>query len=172
MKKIIVLSIFLLGILHLTSFAEKYGHDLNVGFGIGYTNYYSSLAVVQANYELDAGRNFTLAPFITFYTYHYAYDTYIETIVPIGVKGYYYFDQLLHAGPKWDFYGAGSLGLAVIKYRSWDNGYTGDRSIYGEPYPLYLDLHIGARLHLSKTVGLFLDLSTGVSTFGLSFTLK
>lgn len=99
-EKNIVLTFLLLGLLHSTSIAEKYGNKLNIGFGLGYTDYYSSLSVVQLNYELDAGRNFTLAPFITFYNYHYGYNTYRETIVPIGVKGYYYFDELLGAGPK------------------------------------------------------------------------
>jgi hypothetical protein len=172
MRRIIILSILLVFTLYMNSYAEeKYGNKLNVGFGIGYAGYYSSESVVQLNYEFYAGRNFTLAPFITFYTYHYGYHTYWETIVPIGVKGYYYFDQLLNAGSKWDFYGAGSLGLAVIKNRAWDNGFTGDRTIYSDPYPVYLDLHAGARYHLSNKVGLYLDLSTGISTFGLSFKL-
>jgi hypothetical protein len=30
-------------------------------------------------------------------------------------------------------------------------------------------LHVGAEYHLSRKVGLFLDLSTGVSTLGLAF---
>lgn len=172
MKRIITLSIIFFVITQLNSFAgEKYGHKLNVGVGIGYTDYYSSESVINLNYEFDVGNDFTLAPFITFYTYHYGYHTYRETVVPIGVKGYYYFDRLLKASSKWDFYGAGSLGLAVIRDRSWDSGFNGNRSDYGEIYPLYLDLHIGARYYLSNKVGLFLDLSTGVSTLGLSFKL-
>jgi hypothetical protein len=172
MRKIIVLSFMFIILSHLNNYAgEKYGDKLNIGFGIGYTGYYSSQSLVHLNYEFDAGRNFTIAPFITFYTYHYGFDTYWETVVPIGVKGFYYFDQLLGAGPRWDFYGAGSLGLAIVRNRAWDSEFRGDQSIYGETYPLYLDLHLGARFHLSKKVGLFLDISTGISTFGLSFSL-
>jgi hypothetical protein len=33
---------------------------------------------------------------------------------------------------------------------------------------LFLDLHLGAEYHLNNRVGLFLDLSTGVSTIGLA----
>lgn len=101
MRKIVILSVLLIFSMSLRSNArEKYGNRLNLGFGIGYTGYYSSESVVNLNYEFDAGNNFTLAPFITFYTYHYGYNTYRETVMPIGVKGYYYFDQLLEAGPK------------------------------------------------------------------------
>lgn len=33
---------------------------------------------------------------------------------------------------------------------------------------LYLDGHIGAEYHISQKIGIFLDLSSGVSTFGLA----
>ena len=95
-----------------TTSSEKYGNTLNLGFGIGgYYGYYSyigrSLPVFNINYELDIARNFTLAPFVTFYTYKDKY--YRETVIPIGAKGSYYFDNLLNAGSNWDFYLAGSL---------------------------------------------------------------
>jgi hypothetical protein len=108
-----------------------------------------------------------LAPFVTFYTYRNNDDHYRESIVPIGVKGSYYFDQALHAGSDWDFYLAGSLGFAIVS-STWDDGYVGE-TYYQNVSPLFLDLHLGTEYHLSNSVGLFLDLSTGVSTLGLSF---
>ena len=151
-------------------YGEKFGDKLNVGFGIGYTGVYSSAPVVHLNYEFDVARNFTLAPFVTFYEYRYSSDTYRETVVPIGVKGAYYFDELLKAGPRWDFYGAASLGFRLIN-RTWFAPEP-QRSFYASTSNLYIDLHVGTRLHLSRVVGLFLDLSTGISTLGLSFTFK
>ena len=160
--------------------SEQHGHTLNLGLGIG--GYYGSynyvghsLPVFNINYEFDVARNFTLAPFATFITYRdYVtrgnYDYYYrETIVPIGVKGTYYLDQALRAGPNWDFYLAGSLGFNVVR-TIWEDGhnYSND-AYYHNIGPLFLDLHIGTEYHLSKSVGLFLDLSTGVSTLGLSF---
>ena len=62
---------------------------------------------------------------------------------------------------------AGSLGFTVVN-TTWDNGYYQDNS-YHTINPLFLDLHVGAEYHLSRKVGLFLDLSTGVSTIGLAF---
>jgi len=172
MRKIIVLSILfiLTGALSSRS-QEKYGNKLNVGIGIGYYGDYSSQPVLHLNYEFDAARNFTLAPFITFYAYD-EYDAnhdivYRESATPIGVKGTYYFDQLLNAGRKWDFYGAGSLGFTIYN-RTWDSGYTGSHEGYGGTSALFLDLHVGSRYWLSNKVGLFLDLSTGISTFGLT----
>ena len=174
MKKIIILSFLFIVTRQLSSYSqEKFGDKLNVGLGIGYTGDYSSQPVLHFNYEFDAARNFTLAPFITFYAYD-EYDAhhdvvYRESAIPIGVKGSYYFDQLFKAGRHWDFYGAGSLGFTIYN-RSWDSGYTGSHEAYGGTSYLYIDLHAGARYHMSKKVGLYLDLSTGISTFGLSFS--
>ena len=136
------------------------------------------MPVLHADYELDVARNFTLAPFISFYSYsnnyywgnkNYPSGYYYNrvTVVPIGVKGTYYFDQLLEANSKWDFYLAGSLGFAIVNSR-WENGYYGDRNYYRRASPLYLDLHAGTEYHLSNRVGVFLDLSTGVSTVGIA----
>ena len=151
-------------------YSKGYGHTLNLGLGIGgYSGYYGyvghSLPVFSINYEFGVANNFTLAPFATFYSYHQ--DYYRETVIPLGVKGTYYFDQALGANPNWDFYLAGSLGFSVVNSR-WDDGYYRD-SNYHTVDPLFLDLHIGAEYHLSHKVGLFLDLSTGVSTLGLAF---
>jgi hypothetical protein len=164
--------------------AEKYGNTLNLGAGI---DYYGNVGYVVpgviANYEFDVFRNFTLAPFVgasTFQNHYYwgnpnkpnwdpSYHNYYynEIVVPVGVKGSYYFDQLLHAGPKWDFYAAASIGFA-FRTVIWENDYNGDRSVYQHVSPLYMALHAGAEYHLNPKTGLFLDLSTGISTFGLA----
>jgi hypothetical protein len=154
------------------SSSGNYGHTLNLGLGIGgYYGYYHyaghSLPVFSINYEFDVARNFTLAPFATFWTYRNDNKHYRESIVPVGVKGTFYLDQALQAGPDWDFYLAGSLGFAIVK-STWDDGYSGE-TYYHNVSPLFLDLHVGTEYHLSNRVGLFLDLSTGVSTLGLAF---
>jgi hypothetical protein len=95
-------------------FAEKktysgnYGHTLNLGLGIGgYSCYYGyighTLPVFNINYEFDVANNFTLAPFVSFYSFRNSKYYYNETVLPIGVKGTYYFDQLLNANSDWDF---------------------------------------------------------------------
>ncbi len=167
---------------HTTS-SEKYGNTLNLGLGIGgYSGYYGyighSLPVFHIDYEFDVARNFTLAPFVSFYSYrnsyywgdhNYSYAKYYyrETVIPIGAKGTYYFDQLFKANPKWDFYLAGSLGFAIVN-SSWDSDYHGDRNYYQDASPLFLDIHAGAEYHINKRLGVFLDLSSGVSTIGLA----
>lgn len=154
--------------------AQESYSGLNLGLGIGYYSYYNNQSVpyFTANYEFDVARQFTLAPFIGYSSYrssnYYGNHYYFrQTIIPIGVKGTYYFDNLLGAGPNWDFYLAGSLGYNIAR-TTWDNGYTGDRDNYRDVSPLYLDLHIGTEYHFNNKVGLFLDLSTGVSTIGLA----
>jgi len=163
---------------------EQYGKTLNIGAGIGYYGYVGhSLPVFTVNYEFDVAKNFTLAPFMGGYSYQnyyywgnpnkpnwdpsYHQYSYRETAIPIGLKGSYYFDQLLHAGSKWDFYGAASLGF-VIRNVVWESDYYGDKNVYQTSSPFYLDLHIGTEYHINQKTGLFLDLSTGVSTFGLA----
>lgn len=154
---------------------ENYGKTLNLGLGIGY---HFRAPVLHLNYEFDVAKSFTLAPFISFYTYSnryyygdpnkgYRYYGYRRTVVPIGVKGTYYFDELLKANSKWDFYLGGSLGFAIVS-SSWENGYYGPTDVYGTTSPLYLDFHAGAEYHLSSKLGLFLDLSSGISTIGLA----
>jgi hypothetical protein len=161
---------------------SAYGNTLNLGVGVGYYGYMgSSSPAFHANYEIDVIKNLTLAPFITVFSYtnnrywgnnnHPSrYYRYRETVIPIGVKGTYYLDQLLNLNSKWDIYGAGSLGFA-IRTSTWENGYDGDRSIYRRTGNLYLDVHLGAEYHISEKVGLYFDLSTGLSTIGLSFKL-
>jgi len=153
-----------------TNYPERYGNTLNLGLGVGgYSGYYQyvghSLPVFHINYEFGVARNFTIAPFLTFYSYQE--PNYRETVVPIGAKGTYYFDELFRANPNWDFYAAGSLGFSIIS-TSWKSGYNGDRTYYQGGSPIFLDLHIGTEYHLNNRLGIFLDLSTGVSTIGLA----
>ena len=172
---IVLLSLFMIIGTNLSAqdktYGENHGHTLNLGLGIGgYSGYYGyighTLPVFSINYEFDVARNFTLAPFATFYSYQNTSQHYHETVIPVGGKGTYYFDQLLDANEDWDFYLAGSLGFAIVN-STWDNGYTRTTN-YNNVNPLFLDLHVGAEYHLSNKVGLFLDLSTGVSTIGLA----
>lgn len=177
MKTLIITTFLLLAVIgtkvsaQQSSHVERYGHTLNLGLGVGgYSGYYSyvgrSLPVFHINYEFDVANNFTLAPFATLYTYRS--DYYRETVIPLGVKGTYYFDQILNANPDWDFYLAGSLGFAVDNV-SWDNNYNGDRTYSHRASDLFLDAHVGAEYHINRKLGIFLDLSTGVSTIGLAF---
>jgi len=191
MKKIIIISLFFFFILSINLSAqqansnEKYGKTLNLGLGVGgYSGYYGyighSLPVFHIDYEFNVAKNFTLAPFASFYTYRnkfywgdnhnnypYKYYYYRETVIPIGVKASYYFDQLLKVNSKWDFYLAGSLGFA-ISFSSWDGDYYGDKNYYRDANPLLLDIHAGAEYHINNRLGIFLDISSGVSTIGLA----
>jgi hypothetical protein len=177
MKKTIIISLFFLAILSFSasaqrvSYTENHGNTLNLGLGIGgYSGYYGNsvgtLPVFSLNYEFDVANNFTLAPFISFISYRNDYYYYHETVIPLGVKGSLYLDQLLHSNSNWDFYLAGSLGFSIVK-TTWDDGYS-ETTGYNNVNPLFLDLHVGTEYHLNNNLGLFLDLSTGVSTIGLA----
>jgi hypothetical protein len=193
MKKILFISTLFLSVMNFNASAQKYGTEtpekfgrtLNVGAGIGYDGYNGyggrPWSAISLNYEIDVARNITLAPLIGFSTYsnryywgnsHYPYQyySYRETNIILGVKGLYYFDELFHAGPKWDFYAGASIGFNYHT-TTWDYAYYGDQYIVYQSSPLYLAGHIGARFHITQKVGLFLDLSSAFSTFGVSFKL-
>ena len=184
MKKLFLLTMIFAGIFHFNGHAqEKFANTLNLGLGVGgYSGYYRyaghSIPVLSANYEFATARNFTLAPFVSIYTfsddYYWGnanhpdqYYNYRETVIPVGVKGTYYFDSVLGATSPWDFYLGASLGFALV-YSRWENGYEGDKNYYHGGSPLFLDLHIGTEYHLNNKLGIFLDLSSGVSTIGLA----
>lgn len=162
--------------------SSSYGGNLNVGVGVGYYGYDGRAAsFVSLNYEFDVAKNFTLAPFIGYSSYRnkyrwgnnnypYKYYSYHETSVPVGLKGAYYFDDLLKANANWDFYLGASIGF-VFYNQTWEDGYYGDRSFQHRASPLYLTGHAGARYHFNSKIGAFLDLSPGFSTIGLSLKL-
>lgn len=180
MKRLITLTLLFVGLIQFGATAqENYAKSLNLGLGIGgYSGYYNyigrSLPVFHIDYEFSVAKDFTLAPFANFYTYTNNYNwngnfyTYRETVIPVGAKGTYYFDELLNADSKWDFYAAGSLGFAIVNSR-WDSGYGGDKNFYRGGNTLFLDVHIGAEYHFDNRMGVFLDLSSGVSTIGIAF---
>jgi hypothetical protein len=152
-----------------SSYSETYGHTLNLGLGIGGYSGYSgyvgrSLPVIHVDYEFEVIKNFTIAPFADFFSYSNSYFYgnnnyyYRETVIPIGAKGTYYFDQLLNANSKWDFYLAGSLGYAIV-FSRWDTGYTGDKNYFRQASPLFLNIHIGSEYHINKRLGISLDIS-------------
>ena len=160
---------------------EKYGNTLNIGIGVGgYAGYYGyyrrSIPIIGLNYEFQVEKNFTLAPSLGFYSYnddYYWHDKphgypdkyyrYHETAILPGVKATYYFDDLLKAGPKWDFYLAASLGFAFVN-SYWD----GNRSYNSHSSQMFLDIHIGTEYHINNRCGIFFDLSTRTSMIGVA----
>lgn len=167
---------------------KSFGNTFNVGIGVGgyggsYGGYYGYLGrnipVLHFDYEFNVARDFTLAPFINYSSstreyywgnnqHPYRYYTYHETVIPIGLKGTYYLNRVLKTPPKLDVYLAGSLGFAIVNSR-WDSDYYGDRQYYNDPNPLFLNIHLGGEYHVNRKIGIYLDLSTGVSTLGVAF---
>lgn len=167
---------------------KSFGNTFNVGIGVGgyggsYGGYYGYLGrnipVLHLDYEFNVARDFTLAPFINYSSstreyywgnnqHPYRYYTYHETVIPIGLKGTYYLNRVLKTPPKLDVYLAGSLGFAIVNSR-WDSDYYGDRQYYNDPNPLFLNIHLGGEYHVNRKIGIYLDLSTGVSTLGVAF---
>ncbi len=184
MKKTIILTGLLLMAFHFDGNSqERYGKTLNMGVGVaGYSGYYKyagTVPVFNINYEIDVVKNLTLAPFASIYAFKDEYRwgdnnnpdqyyTYTEVVIPVGIKSYYYFDDLINATSDWDIYAGTSLGLAIVN-SSWEAGYNGNKNHFNKGTQVFLDIHVGATYHFNKRMGAYLDLSSGVSTIGLQF---
>src|SRR5579884_1209756 len=130
MKKIFAF-VTLAVLLHTGKAQEKHGNTLNIGPGFSY-GFFNSGFGLNANYEIDIADNITVAPFIGFYTVRYNYSWYNPghgyygtyyyryNSIPFGGKVAYYFDELLDADDKFDFYGALSVGLVFTSFYSND----------------------------------------------------
>lgn len=166
---------------------SEFGNTLNIGLGFGYGNYAG--VPIMLNYEIDVANNFTLAPFIGFGTNTYnergggyytskgewipVDDYYYRSIyIPIGLKGTFYFDELLGLIDPLDIYAAASLGFT---YWNWSSNHGDfDSSDYRKSQgasALWLALHIGIEYHFNDKIGAFLDASTGMSTIGISIKM-
>ncbi len=163
---------------------EQYGKTLNFGLGSSwYGHYRVPVNMLHLNYEFDVAKQVTIAPFISYYIHNYggyyahprfSYRTYryYETLIPIGVKGNFYLDDAIHLNKQWDMYLGASLGAGIIRTSRtvvYDNDKYVYRNVYGGTTPLFLDIHLGGRYHINERVGVFLDLSTAISSIGLSF---
>jgi len=169
-----------------TNTAEKHGMVLNLNAGLGYYFYVGrTLPVTSINFQFDVFKNFTLAPAIGMYSFNknylwrdsnlpidtYRYYTCNVTVIPIGVKGTYYFDELLNASSKWDIYTAVSTGF-LYTFIVWEQGYRGNVNEYKASAPLYFALHVGGAYHLNHRAALVADLSTNVSSIGIAINFK
>lgn len=160
-----------------------YAQTLNIGAGVGYYRYVGyNVPVVHADYELPVDEFLTLAPFAAFYRYETNYfwgdEThtpryyhYSEKVLPLGIKVTGYFDDILHAGKRWDFYAAGSIGL-IIRKTTWVADYEGPRKINPGTGGMFLDFHVGTEFHCTRMLGIQLDCAAGETTLGLAFHFK
>lgn len=160
---------------------EKFGSTINAGVGLAYFNFIGeAVPVGHINYEIDVEDNITIAPFITYFGHHeYAFPDqanplfrhyYRESVIPVGVTGYYYFDDMLGVNDNWDFYAGLSLGAQIMR-KVWQDGYVGSSNVALNETKFYIDGHIGAEYHLGREIGFTLDISRGISMVGLAVHL-
>lgn len=137
--------------------AEKFGKVLNLGLNLPNGKY---LLMPTINYEFDIARNVTLAPVVEGYAVRdnvFGSDNESGAAFVFAAKGCYYFDQLFHAGPKWDFYAGVSAGFAYESITDKEDNTT-EKSIKR----VNPKAHVGAQLNIKSNMGLFLDVSRRV----------
>lgn len=133
---------------------EKFGKVLNLGLNLPNGKY---LLMPTINYEFDIAKNITLAPVVEVYSvrdrlFHSENESGAAFV--FAAKGCYYFDQLFHAGPKWDFYAGVSAGFAYESVTDKEDNSTEQSIKRVNP-----KAHVGAQLNIKPNMGLFLDIS-------------
>jgi len=158
---------------------EHFGKTLNVGSGIEYASYVGySVPIACLNYEIEIEKKITVAPFVYVYSYQSSVNllnsdllgenyNYTETVIPIGFTVSYYLDELIKAKSHWDFYIAGSLGY-INRQTKWTNPYYGNQKHEPGTGAMYLNIHIGTELHITKRIGFQLDVSAGKASIGIA----
>ncbi len=160
---------------------ESYGNTVNVGLSLAYYKFVGeAVPAVRINYEIDVAEDITVAPFVGYFGFHsFAFPDknsplyrhyYREIVMPMGATGYYYFDGLLGDHEAWDFYAGLSLGIQYRR-KTWTDGYVGASTVAKNTADFYYDGHIGVEYHLSSKIGAYLDLSKGMTMFGIGVHL-
>ncbi len=116
------------------------------------------ISIFHANFEFDAGRNFTLAPFISFYNF--------TNFIPIGVKGSYYFDEALNLNREWDMYVGVSAAMGIVS-DNWNNQFYRDLYRFRGPNQLNFDAHLGIEYQVTPRLGIYADLAGNSQSIGL-----
>lgn len=116
-----------------------------------------NFGLIGANYEIPVHKNITIAPG--------AGTNFELDWLNIGVKGNYYFDNLIGLNdPDWDIYGGANLGYSI---------YMGNNN--NEDNDVDFGLQFGARWFWNEKWGLYLEIGGGnVSGLspGLGLTVK
>ncbi len=145
-----------LSLIQTTSAQERelHGSALNLGVGIGARQ----AAVYHINYEFDVVPSFTIAPSASFYGY--------TKFVPIGVKGSFYFDDVLNLDREWDLYVGATAAMGIVS-DEWNNQAYRDMYRFRGANNLFFDVHLGAEYQVTPRAGMFIDLASNAATIGI-----
>ncbi len=139
MKKITLL-LLVAGLFSFNSVFSQATKQLNFG-------------IVGISYEIPVATDITIAPF--------AGSNLDLSYLTLGVKGNYYFDNLVGLSDPWDFYGGANLGYALGISNDKDND-------------IALGLQVGGRWFWNEKWGIYLEFGGGNlgGAGGLGITMK
>lgn len=112
-----------------------------------------NFGLVGLSYDIPVATDIAVSPF--------AGTNFDLNYLVIGVKGSYYFDNLLALPAEWDFYGGANAGYALGIENNVDNDFD-------------IGLQIGGRWFWNDKWGLYLEFGGGKvgTTGGLGITMK
>ena len=114
-----------------------------------------NFGLIGASYEFPVHKNISVAPYV---------GTDFElNWLSLGVKGNYYFDNLLNLSGEWDVYGGANSGYAIGLNNK------------GKSDDFNMGLHVGGRWFWNDKWGLYLEFGGGNTTkdFGaIGVTMK
>ncbi len=98
------------------------------------------------------------------------YYRWFNTFIGLGVKGDYYFDELLPIPKEFDVYAGGHAGWYIVRSTSSYNGpaaiyYDTPKSKYGNGRP-FVQVEVGGRWHFKPKMSLFAEVYSGYPASG------
>jgi hypothetical protein len=140
MKKITLLLVLLVGLFAVDSAYSQATSQLNFG-------------LIGVAYDIPVAENVAISPF--------AGTNFNLDWLTLGVKGNYYFDNIIGMTDPWDFYAGANLGYGI----GIGNDNDGD---------IALGLQVGGRWFWNEKWGLYLELGGGNlgGTGGLGLTMR
>ncbi|NME69893.1 hypothetical protein [Flammeovirga aprica] len=138
-----------------TALAQSGGGDykgpgnLNIGLTSGFSDYGLG---VQADYEFNLARDFTVGPSVGLQTWDNAGKT--GTSIGVGARFRWYADRVFNlTHPKWDVFANGDIGFNINSFNS-----------------LWWGIGIGGKFHISDGFGLQAIIGSGAQ-IGVHFQL-
>jgi len=141
MKKITLLLVLLVGLFTVDSAYSQATSQLNFG-------------LIGVAYDIPVAENVAISPF--------AGTNFNLDWLTLGVKGNYYFDNIIGMTDPWDFYAGANLGYGI-----WMGSDDGDGNFA-------LGLQVGGRWFWNEKWGLYLELGGGNNggIGGLGLTMR
>lgn len=164
MNKTLICLVGLICLFSYTAQAQYAKGDKLLNLGIGVNSYYNGGIPLSASFEVGVTDAISVGAGFDYLNYNYRIGgaKYGFSILYIGARGSYHFNELLNLSiEELDLYGGASVGFRSFNWK--DNS---PNSGLGGSYDngVFLGIHVGARYYFKPSIGAFLEVGAGGSS--------